>query len=228
MKAGKFVAAAACAALVLCLGGCGGQSADSGSSSGSSDQPVKAQDISPTDEVTNPTVKTGYSVIGDVVNVGAVVENPNDNAVFPQFVVTLTAYDEAGKALGNEACDLGTLLGGEEFGYGVTIDIPDGSTVASVDATWTTQEASMSDNANVFVADEPTDNNGVLTGTFFNETEDTFGRVIVGAIAYDASGSIIGGGVEHLADVAGGTSDYEVIVPAEGANYSVFVHGVVA
>lgn len=208
---------AALVPVVALVAACGGGTASSAptqaeatAGSASAASPGEASDLQ--------TIKVGYGLTKSTSGAGlpdyawavAVIRNRTDSIA--GINVSFSAYDAAGKVLGQSDTSAPIVRANATVAAGTQLEIPRGKRIAKVTATANILEnLSQKDTSpnSRFVAagvryqpDEYTD--GKVVGEVVSQYRDTVNQVYVGAVCYDAGGRIIGGGEHYVAQIGPG------------------------
>ena len=213
MRGGIVAVLVPLAALIAACGGTISSAptqAEATAGSASAASPKKAGDLQ--------TIKVGYGVSKSTVGAGlpdyawavAVIRNRTDRIA--GLNVSFSAYDAAGKVLGQSDTSAPIVRAKATVAAGTQIEVPRGKRIAKVTAT-----ANILDNLSQkdtsansrFVAsgvryqpEEYTD--GKVVGEIVSQYRDTVNQVYVGAVCYDAAGNIIGGGEHYVEQIGPG------------------------
>jgi hypothetical protein len=166
-------------------------------------------------------VAKGYAEVKGEVGFGFVVENPSGAHAIERTRYQVAAYDEAGNVLKTDAGYLDLLLPKQKLGMGGSLSLPEGATVARVDMQIKAGEyesaesqATLTTENVAFVADTFSSK---VTGIVKSRYAKDIKSVRATAVAYDESGSIIGGGFSYVDLVpANGQAAAEVSVTVPG------------
>lgn len=160
----------------------------------------------------------GPSAFENELGWGFIVENPNTGLAAETTAYQVTAYAADGKVLGVYSSYISLLLPGERLGLGGSFYLPSGTIAERLEFevlgryfTETTIQADFLTASGVtYIGDEFSPR---VTGTIENSLDRELIDVEVYAIAYNASGQIIGGGFTFLDLIeAEGQADVEVTV----------------
>jgi hypothetical protein len=163
----------------------------------------------------------GPSAYENELGWGFIVENPNENLAAETTAYQVTAYSADGIVLGVYSSYISLLLPGERLGFGGSFYLPAGTTASRLEFdvlgryfSETALRADFLTTSNVtFVADEFSPR---VTGTIQNGLDRELADVEVYAIAYNASGQIIGGGFTFVDQIAAeGQADADVTIAVD-------------
>ena len=202
------------AALIAACGGDAGGSAPAQAEATAGSAPA----ASPEKAGSLQTIKVGYGLSKSTAVAGlpqyawavAVIRNRTDRIA--GINVSFSAYDAAGKVLGQSDTSAPIVRANATVAAGTQIEVPRGKKIVKVTAT-----ANILDNlsqkdtsaSSQFVAsgvryqpEEYTD--GKVVGEVVSQYRDTVNQVYVGAVCYDAGGKIIGGGEHYVEQIGPG------------------------
>lgn len=171
----------------------------------------------------------GFGQDGTVAGYAFVVSNPNESAGLEGVEYQVAATDAAGTVVATDSGFLTVLFPGETQGVAGTVYVDEGVTIAAVTVQIAGGEVvNVSPDAR-FTADRvtyiPDDINNRATGVIGNPLGSSFNDVRVSAVAYDATGAIIGGGYSFVNFVpAGGTTGVSAQVTVAGEVASVVMY----
>lgn len=163
----------------------------------------------------------GFGQSGTAAGYAIVLRNPNQRFAIVDTGVDVTAYDAAGRALATQSGVVGLLLPEQRRGIASQMDLPEGASVARVDAQikpgtsaqFAPQETFRAEGVSIVSGPGQTRATGVVVSPYPRNVT----TVYVGAVAYDAKGAIIGGGSTYVASVpARGRAQVEVAITAAG------------
>lgn len=202
----KVLAAVAVMALATALTGCAQEQPKA-------DNPEPAKTEVSSNEKTNnvtidPKIESGFSVdeMG-FVNVGIVIENQNPELALSDTSLSITAKDADGKIIATDPeFKIGDMLPGEKFGFGITLYENNG-VPATVDVVAKHGGVvKSSDIVPITVTQINASEFGYL-GEFANSEARQIKDVMIGVIARDSSGAIVGGGCTDVNNVAASTTE---------------------
>jgi hypothetical protein len=134
----------------------------------------------------------------------------------------VVAYDARGAVIATDDHFLEAILPGEQLGVAGDLLVPPEATVASIDVQLKANETLPFDGNVPEGTRSPLGSTGVtyqdgyvptVTGMITNALDTDVTEVVVHAVAYDAQGAIIGGGMTYVAFIpAGGKAAAEVYV----------------
>ena len=148
--------------------------------------------------------KQGFGVSDETheVGYGFIVENPNADQPFESSLYQVSAYDDSGNVVGADNGIMSLILGGQKLGVGGTISVPDGHFPTRIEVQVLKGDPSSTSATQIFSTENvkfvPDSYFSKITGVVKNLTDQTLDNVEVSAIAYDASGNIIGGGYGYV------------------------------
>lgn len=166
------------------------------------------------------------------IGYGLVVENPNPDQGLRSTVLYLTFLDAEGRVVGADQTWIDWLPPGAQrtIGGNAFSALPDGVTAAAMDVTLYggrpfTQTIDLPTFQVQGTNYEDTGFVQVVRGQLVNPGNQTWEAVAVSALAYDAGGNIIGGGLRRIESVpAGGQTPIEVYVRVAGTPAEVILY----
>jgi hypothetical protein len=169
-------------------------------------------------------VFSGYGQERTSVAVAYIVENVNPDFLFRAVPVQVSVFNSAGSVIGADSDSVSRLYPAAKMANISRVRIPEGETAARVELTIGKGRAMRSAVQSGF---EITDivyraerNSRRATGLVTSSFPQSITEVRVVAVAFDASGSIIGGGSRFVGIVPGGGSaatDVDLTISAEPA-----------
>ena len=148
-------------------------------------------------------VTYGYSQSSSMVAIGFLVKNSDAANVYGGSQYQVAAYDEAGKVLGTTSGYLGDIYPSSQTGEIAELSVPENTTVTRVEVQinpGSPDTPLLSQNPFTFdtITFQPDTYFSKVTGIIKNAADKQVTNVHVTAIAYDASGAIIGGGYTYV------------------------------
>lgn len=151
------------------------------------------------------TLLDNYTFIQDDTTLSTFIFLRNDDAekVYLDIRYTVHAYDSAGAQVDNESTTIGFLAPGDTIGMVNELWLDEGVTVDKIEVDWIIDsKKSMPGYTNPFAFKNTKYYNDdgwkYLTGVITNKDILTYTDLRVSAIAFDASGKIIGGGYSYV------------------------------
>jgi hypothetical protein len=155
------------------------------------------------------------------VGYGFIVQNPNTALAMQQLSYQVGAYDAVGNVLTTGSHFVELLLPGQRLGVGGDLFVPDGTVAARVDVQLLQGTYIAAGPAQPFATERvtfvPDAYFPKVTGVVRSPYQQAITNLRLGALTYNASGKIIGGGYTYLPFVpAGGQAAAEVSVVTAG------------
>jgi hypothetical protein len=159
---------------------------------------------------------SGYGQSGTQVGYGFVAVNATNGQALENSTYVVTAYDSTGAAIAAANGQILILLPGQRLGIGGTLDLAPGLTVARIAVQLTPGRSEVAQSLPGFTAQQVTwqrsGSGFTATGTIVSPYYQDATQVQVSALAYDASGTIVGGG-STVVDVVPARGQKTVLVP---------------
>lgn len=137
------------------------------------------------------------------------VINPNSTLAFEGSQFQIALMDEAGTVLETDSGYLSLLMPSERSAVAGSAYVPEGAVAASMTVSFKDGRSSSIETTAVFTSSKvtyfPSDYFSYVTGVISNPYKKDLSDLRMSAVAYDASGAIIGGGFTYLN-----------LIPAEG------------
>jgi hypothetical protein len=144
----------------------------------------------------------GFGQQGTCVGYAFVVHNPDPEQAVQDVEYRVTAYDAGGAALGSDAGPIVLVLPGETSGVGGSLSVAEGQTVARVGLELQGGIRAAVRSSPPLSVDRVRYHAGgdrlTAAGVVHNPFAGTVSDVRVSAVAYDASGRIVGGGASYV------------------------------
>lgn len=141
---------------------------------------------------------------------GFLVTNPNTGVAIERTQYQVAAYDAEGVVLETDSGYIDVVFPGQTVGIGGTMFLDEGVTVAKIEAQVSEGDAEASDLTTTFevsqVAHAKGDYFETARGVIGNPFTQDVSQLRVSAVAFDASGAVIGGGFSFLNFVQAGTT----------------------
>lgn len=174
-------------------------------------------------------VASGFGQDERRVGYGFVVSNPNADMSIESTQFQIAAFDDAGAVVETDSGYIPLLLPSQQLGIGGDLFLDEGVKVAKLEVQLGQSDAEGTGPIPYFGVDQVRYSVGSYSDKVTGLVSSPFQRALtdlrVSAIAYDAEGSIIGGGYTYLGFIlANGTTGVEVSMTAAGQVASVELH----
>ncbi|MBO4360618.1 MAG: hypothetical protein J5822_07050 [Eubacteriaceae bacterium] len=180
-------------------------------------------------------VDSGYTVlegVNTVISYGVVIRNPSPDLAMMRPVITVRALAEKGYVLHEYTLAIAAIAAGDTIFFGQDVSYT-GPVPAKVEITVTNEDKDFmyqADNGPVYLKDlairntfmKLQDGMPFFTGDITNNTQKYMDNVMLVVIYYDADGSIVGGTLGSVRDLAPGqNAEFEVIDYYSDEDYGV-------